>query len=195
MLVSCKTVSSSDKEVIQIGYQKTGIEAQEVYSEYKGKSPRVMYNLAYSYLESDDIDKALATAIEAKKEYPRYIRFYTLEAYCYKIQNNHKDYQRVLKEILEIDSGNKEVIEMLISSLIAQNRKAEVIEYAQRLLAIDSKNTTALNALSLYLPFFQELTGYKEPKELLNDIINKLDDIDELKLEPTLQELGAFFPN
>lgn len=195
LIVSCASEKVSDEDVIRDGYQKKGREAEAVYASYSDDSPRVMYNLAYSLIEENDINKALGIALYAEEKYPGYIRFYSLEAYCYKKLDNTDKYISALKKIIAIDKGNIEVREILLDAYVDLELEEETIKEAREILFIDAKNTAALNALSLYIPFFQELTGYQPNERLIRKSITMLQEIEWLRISPSLKELGTLLPN
>lgn|GEM_PF-2728991 len=187
IFASC-TTSYSDKETIRDGYYLSGTEAVAFYSSSKDKSPRVSYNLAYSFLESGNIERALETAIEAKNEYPLYIRFYLLEAYCYRELGEKERYLNSLNEIISLDYSNKEVRELIIVFYIDEGMDEKAIEEARILLSIDSNNEIALNALSMHIPFFCDLTGYKQD-ENRKEIIENINKIEIVNLKPKLNKV------
>ncbi len=182
ILFSCTT--TSDNEIIRGGYSKYGLEAQEYYINSDVKSPRVLYNLAYSYLETDDFDSALECATTGQELYPEYLRFYTLEAYCHKRLNDKKSYQETLKNIIDIDPGYIDIWEILISSLVETKDKDNAIKYAKELLQIDPSNKIALNVLSLYITFYRDITGFELNENKIRDILKQQEE--RLSLSPTL---------
>lgn len=159
------------------GAHLKGREAQEYYASSPVESAKIQYNLAYSYLETKDFDKALEITLESQRIYPGYIRFYTLEAYCRKMLNDTEGYQEALKKTLGINPGYIEVYEMLISSYADNEDKENTIAYAKELLRIDHKNETALKALAPYYPFYADLTGYDPSEKKLKNIMQSIDSI------------------
>lgn len=185
-LVSCSTIS--DEEIIKNGSSLKGREAQEYYASSPVESARIEYNLAYSYLETKDFDKALQIALSSQEKYPEYIRFYTLEAYCMKMMGNREGYINSLIKILDKDPGYIAIHEMLLSAYIEEEEKDKIIECAKSLLMKDHKNELALNALAPYIPFYAELTGYdpseKELENIMKDMDTRLKPYPEIKRNP-----------
>lgn len=194
-LVSCASEKISDVDIIREGYQKKGREAEAVYASFSDDSPRVMYNLAYSFIEDNNINKALEIALNAEEKYPEYIRFYSLEAYCYNKLDNTDKYIAALKKIVAIDKGNIEIRELILDLYIDLELEEETIQEAREILLIDAKNTAALNALSLYIPFFHELTGYQSNERLIRKTINIIQETEWLRISPSLKELCTLLPN
>lgn len=185
-LFSCST-TISDSEIIARAYSLSSQEAQELYLSYGENSPRILYNLAYSYLESGDIEKAIESARDGEELYPDYLRFYKLEAYCHRELDDIDNYIDCLERIIKIDPANVEIMEMLLDIYVDKEVEQEVITTAKAILLVDSDNENALNALSLYIPFYQELTGYTPIKKAVESAIENIEKY--LTLTPKLQKL------
>ena len=88
LLSSCSTLSDEDRVQSDINkaYGLEGEEAAELYLEglQDIESPELYYNLAYSYLEAKEYDKAVETASAALLKYPGRLRFMYLRAFAYK---------------------------------------------------------------------------------------------------------------
>lgn len=196
VLLSCQT-SQEEIDTIINAQSKSGSEAAEVYEESREKidpTYRILYNLAYSYLEDSDYTSALAVVKEGEEKFPMYIRFDNLEAYIYKATGRIESYHNKLKEIIQKDPGNIEIRETLVKSLVNYRMKDEIIKEAKELLEREPSSEVALNALSLYIPFYKKLTQ-KESTFDEDDIKRvkdpfKVKSFDELFLSP----LNKYFP-
>ena len=72
LLSSCVTNEEIATEYISTATGLTGLEAAEVYAEgiERTDSFQLYYNLAYSYLEAGEYEKAISTAEEALTIFP-----------------------------------------------------------------------------------------------------------------------------
>ncbi len=161
VLLSCQSTEEEKSTIINASKEK-GREAAAIYEESRERidpTHRILYNLAYSYIEDGDFTSSLAVVKEGEEKFPRYIRFDYLEAYIYRETGLIERYFDKLKEIIEKDPGNKEIREMLIKSLSDFSRDEEAETEAKKLLDRDPRNTTALSVLALTSPFFASISN------------------------------------
>ncbi len=158
LLSSCSTMSEEEiaSPFIEEGTRFSGEEAAAVYERglEETDSVSLYYNLAYSYLESGDYDKAIATADKAIEIYPDYLRFRYLKAYAERSCLRFYSYEKTLKEILEYDPGNSTIRELLLEHYMTIGRKADAADVAREIIIRDPENQEAIKALASESSFF-----------------------------------------
>ncbi len=161
LLSSCATRTAEEiaNPFIENGTKLSGDEAAEIYIQGLGEitTPSLYYNLAYSYLESGDYEKAIATAEEAIEIYPEYLRFRYLKAFALKSEMKLYAYETALKDILEYDPGNNTIRNMLLEHYMQIGRKQDAADIAADLILSDPSNENAIRALAYFSPFFEAI--------------------------------------
>ena len=168
-LSSCATRSDEEaaRPYIEEGTKLSGEEAASVY--LRGleeiSAPSLYYNLAYSYLEAGEYEKAIKTADEALALYPDYLRFRTLKAFALRSQGKIYSYEKALQEILEYDEGNTTIRELLLEHYLQIGRKNDAAAIAKEVLLSDPENNDALRALAPFSSFFAAIAPEEETTE------------------------------
>ena len=159
LILSCTTPSEIADEYIREGTRYAGLEAAEIYERglNKGDAFSLYYNLAYSYLEAGDYEKAMATADEALELYPEALRFLYLKAYILREEHRYYSYENTLKEILAFDEGNETIRSTLLAHYNAFGRAKDAEAVAREILRHDPKNQEALRTLSSSSEFFKAI--------------------------------------
>ena len=167
LLSSCVTNEEIATEYISTATGLTGLEAAEVYAEgiERTDSFQLYYNLAYSYLEAGEYEKAIKTADEALALYPDYLRFRTLKAFALRSQGKIYSYEKALQEILEYDEGNTTIRELLLEHYLQIGRKNDAAAIAKEVLLSDPENKDALRALAPFSSFFAAIAPEEETTE------------------------------
>ena len=162
ILASCATGTAEEDGWLEKGSRLSGSEAAAFYTEAIAEEPsyQLWYNLAYSYLEAGDYEKAAETAAEAEALYPDMIRFDYLELYAYRESGRMYSYEKKLESLHERFPANDDVSEMLLDAYYgAKREKAE--EVARSLLRRDPSNRTAIRALGEFHPFYQAISDHE----------------------------------
>ena len=161
-LASCASTAIEEDGFLEKGYALTGEEAAGIYLEgiEEEPSPELWYNLAYSYLEAEDYDKAIDAAEEAKALYPDMIRFDYLEIYAYRESGRMYSYEKALEALHERYPVNDTVSEMLLKAY-AGARREKGIEVARSVLERSPSNATAIRILGEFYPFYKAISTYK----------------------------------
>ena len=168
LITSCHTLTDEEyaQSIINRAYPLEGEEAASVYLEglKNIQSPELYYNLAYSYLEAGEYDKAIQAASDALLHYPGRLRFMYLRAYAYKAQGRYYTYEKALKTILIYDPGNDDIRNMLLDHYIATGRKKEAAEIAEDVIKRNPTDRKAQSALAYSSPFFRAIAPVEEKK-------------------------------
>ena len=166
LLASCASTVIEEDGFLEKGYALTGAEAAEVYLEGIAEEPshELWYNLAYSYLEAGEYDKAIQTASDALLHYPGRLRFMYLRAYAYKAQGRYYTYEKALKTILIYDPGNDDIRNMLLDHYLTTGRKKEASEIAEDVIKRNPTDRKAQSALAYSSPFFRAIAPVEEKK-------------------------------
>ena len=168
-LASCQSTDEYDpaEPYISEGYALTGLEAADAYRrglDEIGDSEELYYNLAYSYLEAGEWDKAAKVADEALMAYPEHLRFMYLKAYAYRSAMKLYSYECALKDILEFDPGNMAIRTMLMEHYVSIGRKEDAAAIAGTIIERDPQNQGALRALAAKSRFFSAIKPDEEEK-------------------------------
>ena len=161
LLASCRsTAGTADESYLDRGYRLSGEEAAAVYLEGIGEEPshQLYYNLAYSYLESGEWDKAIESAEEASALYPDMIRFDYLRLYAYRESGRMYSYEKELERLAEKYPANDDIAEMLLSAYSGA-RRPEAIPIARKLLQRDPSSQAAIRALGEFYTFYEALSA------------------------------------
>ena len=160
-ITSCKSVT--DKFVYQ-GLERSGIDRLMYYTDVineNGPSVELVYNLAYSYLESGDWDKAIETAREASDLYPEMIRFDYLILYAYRESGRMYSYEKELERLARKYPANNDIAEMLLTAYKGA-RRPEAIPAARRLLQREPSNQIAIASLAEFYGFYKAISPKTE---------------------------------
>ena len=165
-LASCASTAIEEDGFLEKGYALTGEEAAEIYLEgiEEEPSPELWYNLAYSYLEAEDYDKAIDAAEEAKALYPDMIRFDYLILYAYRESGRMYSYEKELERVHSQYPANKDISEMLLKAYSGA-RRPESIPIARQLLQRDPSNDAAIRALGEFYPFYAAIASEEKRTE------------------------------
>ena len=166
ILAGCSSMSIDP--YLKEGYQLTGLEAAAVYERglEHSDSEKLYYNLAYSYLEAGEWDKAAEAADKALMAYPEHLRFMYLKAYAYRSAMKLYSYECALKDILEFDPGNMAIRTMLMEHYVSIGRKEDAAAIAGTIIERDPRNQGALRALAARSAFFSAIAPDEEEKPL-----------------------------
>ena len=169
ILSSCHTLTEEERaeRFILAGNRKSGEEAAGIYLEglQEAETPSLYYNLAYSYLEAEDYEKAVETAEKAESLYPEYIRFSYLKAYAYRMDGRIWSYEKTLKGIIEKDPGNVTIRDMLIQHYLDTGRDNDARTLAEETILYDTDDSTALRALAKDSAFFSTIAPEESSEE------------------------------
>ena len=164
LLSSCATRAADETEgYLERGYRLQGDEAAAVYLEGIEAEPssQLYYNLAYSYLESGDWDKAIETAREASDLYPEMIRFDYLILYAYRESGRMYSYEKELERLARKYPANNDIAEMLLTAYKGA-RRPEAIPVARRLLQREPSNQIAIASLAEFYGFYKAISPKTE---------------------------------
>ena len=173
LLSSCSTLSDEERvqSYINKAYGLEGEEAAELYLEglQDIESPELYYNLAYSYLEAKEYDKAAETASAALLKYPGRLRFMYLRAFAYKAAGKYYSYEKALNTILLFDPGNDEIRDMLLQHYLDTGRKKEAAALAPSVLERHPDSQNAIKALAYVSPFFKAIAAEETAKKPVSE--------------------------
>ena len=166
ILSSCVTNEEIATEYISTATGLIGLEAAEVYAEgiERTDSFQLYYNLAYSYLEAGEYEKAISTAEEALTIFPDALRFMYLKAYALREEGKIYSYELELKSILEKDPGNDQIRSMLLSHYLNIGRANDAEELAREIIVYDPTNQDALRALANSSEFYASIAPSSSPR-------------------------------
>ncbi len=166
---SCHTITEEEKAQVYImeGSRKSGEQATETYlaALEEVETPSIYYNLAYSYLEAGEYDKAAETAEKAEELYPEYLRFSYLKAYAYRAEGRIWSYEKTLRDIIDRDPGNITIRDMLLEHYITTGRKQDAAALAEETLPYDHADGLALRALAGNSAFFASIAPEENEEE------------------------------
>ena len=166
ILAGCSSLSIDP--YLEEGYQLTGLEAAAVYERglEHSDSEKLYYNLAYSYLEAGEYEKAIGTADKALELYPDMLRFRYLKAYAYREARMLASYERELLSILDADSGNNDIrgILALYYRDMGMDKKAK--DMAMEILRRTPSDPEALSVMADYSEFYDSIDKTSDEEKL-----------------------------
>lgn len=150
------------------GYQLTGLEAAAVYERglEHSDSEKLYYNLAYSYLEAGEYDRAIETADKALELYPDMLRFRYLKAYAYREARMLASYERELLSILDADPGNNDIRGILAIYYRDMGMDAKAKEMAMEILRRTPSDPEALSVMADYSEFYDSIDNTADEEKL-----------------------------
>lgn len=164
-LISCESVNV--EAYLEEGYELSGADAAAVYERAltETDSEKIYYNLAYSYIEAGEYDKAIATATSALELYPEMLRFRYLRAYAYRETSRLVSYERELQAILEEDPGNNMIRGLLATYYKNMGLDSKAKSEAMEILRRDPADSTALSVMAGYSEFYDTIDSEETTKE------------------------------
>lgn len=166
ILAGCSSLSIDP--YLEEGYQLTGLEAAAVYERglEHSDSEKLYYNLAYSYLEAGEYEKAIETADKALELYPDMLRFRYLKAYAYREARMMASYERELLSILDADPGNNDIrgILALYYRDMGMDKKAK--DMAMEILRRTPSDPEALSVMADYSEFYDSIDKTSDEEKL-----------------------------
>ena len=166
ILAGCSSLSIDP--YLEEGYQLTGLEAAAVYERglEHSDSEKLYYNLAYSYLEAGEYEKAIETADKALELYPDMLRFRYLKAYAYREARMLASYERELLSILDADPGNNDIrgILALYYRDMGMDKKAK--DMAMEILRRTPSDPEALSVMADYSEFYDSIDKTSDEEKL-----------------------------
>lgn len=152
---------------LEEGYRLSGLEAASVYERglEHSDSEKLYYNLAYSYIEAEEYEKAIRTADEALEEYPDMLRFIYLKAYAYRCMKMMASYERTLLTILEKDPGNNDIRGILAGYYQDIGLDGKARELAMEIIRRDPDDPEALSIMADYSEFYDSIDSDEEKSE------------------------------
>ena len=162
ILISCTTTDTEEEGYLERGFVLSGLEAAEVYLEgiEEEVSPELYYNLAYSYIEAGEYDKAIESAEEALGLYPERLRFDYLILYAYRESGRMYSYEKELERLYQKYPFNDTITEMLLNSYYGAKRE-RAIPVARALLERSPNNQVAIRVLAEFYPFYKAIMTEK----------------------------------
>lgn len=150
------------------GYQLTGLGAAAVYERglEHSDSEKLYYNLAYSYLEAGEYDRAIETADKALELYPDMLRFRYLKAYAYREARMLASYERELLSILDADPGNNDIRGILAIYYRDMGMDAKAKEMAMEILRRTPSDPEALSVMADYSEFYDSIDNTADEEKL-----------------------------
>ena len=150
------------------GYQLTGLEAAAVYERglEHSDSEKLYYNLAYSYLEAGEYEKAIETTDEALEIYPDMLRFRYLKAYAYREARMMASYERELLSILDADPGNNDIRGILALYYRDMGMDAKAKDMAMEILRRTPSDPEALSVMADYSEFYDSIDKKSDEEKL-----------------------------
>ncbi len=164
-LISCESVNV--EAYLEEGYELSGADAAAVYERAltETDSEKIYYNLAYSYIEEGEYDKAIATATSALELYPEMLRFRYLRAYAYRETSRLVSYERELQSILDEDPGNNMIRGLLATYYKNMGLDNKAKTEAMEILRRDPVDSTALSVMAGYSEFYDTIDSEETTKE------------------------------
>ena len=166
ILAGCSSLSIDP--YLKEGYQLTGLEAAAVYERglEHSDSEKLYYNLAYSYLEAGEYEKAIETADEALEHYPDMLRFRYLKAYAYREARMMASYERELLSILDADPGNNDIRGILALYYRDMGMDAKAKNMAMEILRRTPSDPEALSVMADYSEFYDSIDKTADEEKL-----------------------------
>ena len=166
ILAGCSSMSIDP--YLKEGYQLTGLEAAAVYERglEHSDSEKLYYNLAYSYLEAGEYEKAIETADEAREIYPDMLRFRYLKAYAYREARMLASYERELLSILDADPGNNDIRGILALYYRDMGMDAKAKDMAMEILRRTPSDPEALSVMADYSEFYDSIDKTSDEEKL-----------------------------
>ena len=166
ILAGCSSLSIDP--YLEEGYQLTGLEAAAVYERglEHSDSEKLYYNLAYSYLEAGEYEKAIETADEALEIYPDMLRFRYLKAYAYREARMLASYERELLSILDADPGNNDIRGILALYYRDMGMDAKAKDMAMEILRRTPSDPEALSVMADYSEFYDSIDKTSDEEKL-----------------------------
>ena len=170
-LASCQSTDEYDpaEPYISEGYALTGLEAADAYRrglDEIGDSEELYYNLAYSYLEAGEYEKAIETADEALEIHPDMLRFRYLKAYAYREARMMASYERELLSILDADPGNNDIRGILALYYRDMGMDAKAKDMAMEILRRTPSDPEALSVMADYSEFYDSIDKTSDEEKL-----------------------------
>ena len=168
LLSSCVTNEEIATEYISTATGLTGLEAAEVYAEgiERTDSFQLYYNLAYSYLEAGEYEKAIETADKALELYPDMLRFRYLKAYAYREARMLASYERELLSILDADPGNNDIRGILALYYRDMGMDEKAKDMAMEILRRTPSDPEALSVMADYSEFYDSIDKTSDEEKL-----------------------------
>ena len=166
ILAGCSSLSIDP--YLEEGYQLTGLEAAAVYERglEHSDSEKLYYNLAYSYLEAGEYEKAIETADEALEIYPDMLRFRYLKAYAYREARMLASYERELLSILDADPGNNDIRGILALYYRNMGMDEKAKDMAMEILRRTPSDPEALSVMADYSEFYDSIDKTSDEEKL-----------------------------
>ena len=166
ILAGCSSLSIDP--YLKEGYQLTGLEAAAVYERglEHSDSEKLYYNLAYSYLEAGEYEKAIETADEALEIHPDMLRFRYLKAYAYREARMMASYERELLSILDADPGNNDIRGILALYYRDMGMDEKAKDMAMEILRRTPSDPEALSVMADYSEFYDSIDKTADEEKL-----------------------------
>ncbi len=166
ILAGCSSLSIDP--YLEEGYQLTGLEAAAVYERglEHSDSEKLYYNLAYSYLEAGEYEKAIETADKALELYPDMLRFRYLKAYAYREARMLASYERELLSILDADPGNNDIRGILALYYRDMGMDEKAKDMAMEILRRTPSDPEALSVMADYSEFYDSIDKTSDEEKL-----------------------------
>ena len=166
ILAGCSSMSIDP--YLKEGYQLTGLEAAAVYERglEHSDSEKLYYNLAYSYLEAGEYDRAIETADKALELYPDMLRFRYLKAYAYREARMLASYERELLSILDADPGNNDIRGILAIYYRDMGMDEKAKDMAMEILRRTPSDPEALSVMADYSEFYDSIDKTSDEENL-----------------------------
>ena len=166
ILAGCSSLSIDP--YLEEGYQLTGLEAAAVYERglEHSYSEKLYYNLAYSYLEAGEYEKAIETADKALELYPDMLRFRYLKAYAYREARMLASYERELLSILDADPGNNDIRGILALYYRDMGMDEKAKDMAMEILRRTPSDPEALSVMADYSEFYDSIDKTSDEEKL-----------------------------
>lgn len=166
ILAGCSSMSIDP--YLKEGYQLTGLEAAAVYERglEHSDSEKLYYNLAYSYLEAGEYEKAIETADKALEIHPDMLRFRYLKAYAYREARMMASYERELLSILDADPGNNDIRGILALYYRDMGMDAKAKDMAMEILRRTPSDPEALSVMADYSEFYDSIDKTSDEEKL-----------------------------
>ena len=127
---------------------------------------KLYYNLAYSYLEAGEYEKAIETADEALEIYPDMLRFRYLKAYAYREARMMASYEKELLSILDADPGNNDIRGILALYYRDMGMDAKAKDMAMEILRRTPSDPEALSVMADYSEFYDSIDKTSDEEKL-----------------------------
>lgn len=178
---SAKNIETGKKETFDSKQQSDLMKKSKAYTDFKqttteSKKPDIIKNIAYSYVELGDTDKALAAVKNARKVDPNDVGLILTEANLHIKIGNKDEFAKLMKEAIELDPNNPTLYYNLGVISAEQGEIEKAKEYYKKAIELNPDYVDAYVNLGSAI-----LDKDKELVEEMNENLSNFDKYDQIK--------------